>query len=61
VSDNGIGKPAGKAALGGGLGTTIVKALAGQLDARVEVASDGHGMSTAITRATFTSTMPLAA
>ena len=40
VSDNGVGKTAGDAPEAkSGLGTTIVKALAKQLDARVDVVS----------------------
>jgi two-component sensor histidine kinase len=36
-----------------GLGTSIVKALAQQLDARVEVLSGPQGTSVSITHATF--------
>lgn len=62
VSDNGIGKGEGDAAAkGGGLGTTIVKALAKQLDARLETSSEAGGLSVSVTRATFTSRMPQAA
>lgn len=61
VSDNGVGKSDDD--VGGhdsGLGTTIVKALARQLDARVEMQSKSSGLSIAITHATFSSRMPLA-
>ena len=61
VSDNGIGKGGDAGAAGGGLGTTIVKALAKQLDARVDVVSSKAGLNVSITRATFTSRMPQAA
>ncbi len=62
VSDNGIGydalaHPSGDA----GLGTTIVKALAKQLGAQVEVDSGAGGLRTSVTRATFASRMPRAA
>lgn len=63
VSDNGVGKGAGSPApaRGGGLGTTIVEALAKQLGARVEIDSSEAGLKVCITRATFTSRMPQAA
>jgi len=62
VSDNGVGKTAaGAGGTKGGLGTTIVKALVKQLDARMEVVSDGAGTSVSITAAAFTSHMPKAA
>ncbi|MBC7986964.1 MAG: PAS domain-containing protein [Sphingomonadaceae bacterium] len=62
VSDNGVGKIDDKASASeGGLGTTIVKALAKQLDARVESLSDSAGLKVCVTRATFTSRMPQAA
>lgn len=61
VSDNGVGQtlplvPANDA----GLGTTIVKALAKQLGASVELSNTGPGLTTAVTRASFTSRMPRA-
>jgi two-component sensor histidine kinase len=61
VSDNGVGRkekigPAVK----GGLGTSLVKALAQQLEAKVETVSSSDGMTVAITHATFVS-RPLAA
>ncbi|WP_454883284.1 sensor histidine kinase [Sphingomonas oryzagri] len=62
VSDNGVGKSEiEKAAADGGLGTTIVKALATQLGAQVEVLASEDGLTTSVTRATFTSRMPQAA
>jgi two-component sensor histidine kinase len=62
VGDNGVGKQdagAGPAKIG--LGTSIVAALAKQLDARVEIAAGPEGMITSITHATFTSKRPHAA
>jgi chemotaxis protein methyltransferase CheR len=56
VADNGIGRvekdgPPTK----GGLGTSLVKALAHQLEAKVETISGPTGMSVSITHATFVS------
>jgi len=54
ISDNGIGKPDVKASeRKAGLGTSLVHALAKQLDARVDIASDCHGTAVSLTRATF--------
>lgn len=62
VSDNGVGKDAAATSTGeGGLGTTIVKALAKQLGARLEIVSSSAGLRICVTRATFTSSMPQAA
>jgi chemotaxis protein methyltransferase CheR len=59
VSDNGIGKPDAVATPAkGGLGTTLVKALAQDLDARVEVFSGPGGVNVSLTHATFTSRLP---
>jgi chemotaxis protein methyltransferase CheR len=56
VSDNGIGrKDDDGAPKKGGLGTSLVNALAHQLDAKVEVLSSAEGMRVSITHATFTS------
>lgn len=56
VSDNGDGKPdQSPVQKKGGLGTSLVKALAKQLDATVEVKSDSLGTATTITHATFKS------
>lgn len=56
VSDNGDGRPnQSPNQKKGGLGTSLVKALAKQLDATVEIASDPHGTATTITHATFKS------
>ena len=56
VSDNGVGRPdnSGPPAKGG-LGTSLVKALAHQLDAQVETISGPSGMSVSVTHATFVS------
>jgi two-component sensor histidine kinase len=54
VGDNGIGKPEGLFAQAkSGLGTSIVKALAQQLDARVETLATPTGTNVSVTRATF--------
>jgi two-component sensor histidine kinase len=56
VTDNGVGKPEeGSAELKPGLGTSIVKSLAQQLDARVDVESDGSGTKVSISHAVFKS------
>ena len=56
VSDNGVGHGAAALLPGEtGLGTTIIKALAKQLGALVEIASEPTGLSTTITKASFTS------
>lgn len=56
VSDNGLGKPdVGASDTKPGLGTSLVKALTRQLDAVVEIASDGRGTVVSITHATFKS------
>jgi two-component sensor histidine kinase len=50
VADNGIGKPAGAATRAKpGLGTSIVKALAQQLEAEVKVSSGAAGTTVSIT------------
>lgn len=55
VSDNGVGKPDSDLAAKGGLGTSLVNALANQLDAQVESTSGPEGMRVTITHATFVS------
>ena len=59
VSDNGVGR-SGTPEPGLGLGTTIIEALAKQLDAVVATTSTGEGYSVSLTRSTFTSRMPKA-
>ena len=62
VADTGIGKPDfGTEQTKGGLGTSIVKALALQLDAVVEVSSDPSGTTVSIIHATFPTRHPRAA
>jgi two-component sensor histidine kinase len=59
VSDNGIGKQdAAATPAKGGLGTTLVKALAQDLDARVEVVSSTGGVNVSLTHAALTSRLP---
>jgi two-component sensor histidine kinase len=61
VSDNGVGKSDTAAQTVGGLGTTIVDALAQQLDAKVDITNSPSGLRVAITHATFASRLPKAA
>ncbi|HEY4941898.1 MAG TPA: histidine kinase dimerization/phosphoacceptor domain -containing protein [Rhizomicrobium sp.] len=62
VCDNGVGRPEDDGtAKKGGLGTSLVNALAHQLDAKVQIASTQAGMSVTITHATFTALVPQAA
>jgi two-component sensor histidine kinase len=62
VADNGVGRAG---ALGtpakGGLGTSLVSALAQQLNAKVESTSSSTGLIVTVTHATFTSRFPQAA
>jgi two-component sensor histidine kinase len=54
VADNGVGAPVGVFAQAkSGLGTSIVNALAQQLDARVDVLSSPKGTTVSVTHATF--------
>jgi two-component sensor histidine kinase len=54
VSDNGIGKPEGSDAPGKtGLGTSIVAALAEQMQARIETVATANGRSVSVTHAEF--------
>ncbi len=54
ISDNGTGKPDLSASQKkDGLGTSLVKALAKQLDAGLETVSDAHGTVVTITHASF--------
>jgi chemotaxis protein methyltransferase CheR len=59
VSDNGIGKKDGAAPPSkGGLGTSLVKALAQQLNAQVTTVSSRDGMSVSVEHATFSAKTP---
>ena len=59
ISDNGVGKPDVKASeIKAGLGTSLIQALAKQLDARVDIASDYHGTAVSMTHATFKAKPP---
>jgi chemotaxis protein methyltransferase CheR len=56
VSDNGVGKPIKPAVTaGGGLGSSLIKALAHQLDAKIDIVSSPRGRSVAVWHATFAS------
>jgi len=61
VSDNGIGNSEDDGPVKGGLGTSLVNALANQLHAEVELLSGPSGMSVTITSASFVSRFPRAA
>jgi chemotaxis protein methyltransferase CheR len=61
VSDNGVGKSDAIAIHATGLGTNIIKALATQLDARIETATSAAEMSIFVMRTAFPSIMPKAA
>jgi chemotaxis protein methyltransferase CheR len=58
VSDNGVGQPNGASHAKGGLGTSLVKALAHQLGARIETTGGAPGMRVSIVHSTSMS--PLA-
>jgi chemotaxis protein methyltransferase CheR len=62
VSDNGVGRPIEPhLPTKGGLGITLVNALALQLGAQLEITSTSNGVSVSITYATFNSRLPQAA
>ena len=61
VSDNGGGIKASSGERRSGLGTTLVQALAKQLDGKVDTETSGDGTTIAITRATFKSKLLTAA
>lgn len=62
VSDNGIGRPAGKPNhQWSGLGTTIIGALAKRLDAEVEVVMHPKGTNVSVTHGPFASQLPAVA
>jgi len=56
VSDNGVGRPTNSGPPAkGGLGTSLVQALAHQLDAQVQIINSPNGMRVSVTHATFVS------
>lgn len=56
VSDNGIGKPINLTATAdGGLGSSLIKALAHQLDAEIGIVSSPRGRSVTVTHTAFAS------
>ena len=62
ISDNGIGVPQhAPSPKKAGLGTSLVKALAQQLDAQVGVGSSPAGTTVSVTHSTFVSRLPTAA
>jgi two-component sensor histidine kinase len=62
TSDNGAGMPDRNARIEkSGLGTSLIKALAQQLDAQVDVSTGPRGTTVSITHATFVSRLPTAA
>ena len=61
IGDNGMGKPSGSDSPKAGLGTSIVNALANQLDASVDVGTGQGGTIVSIIHATTTLPMPRAA
>jgi chemotaxis protein methyltransferase CheR len=62
ISDNGKGMPDRKGNTEKtGLGTSLVKALAQQLEAQVDVSSGPKGTTVSVTHATFVSRLPTAA
>ncbi len=61
VSDNGGGIKEKKTEKRAGLGTTLVQALAKQLDGKVETTTGSDGTTIAVTRATFKSQLATAA
>ena len=56
IADNGVGRAVGGGPPAkGGLGTSLVQALAHQLDAQVEIVNSPTGMTISVTHATFVS------
>lgn len=54
VSDDGVGMPNQKPAVVTGLGTALMKALAQQMDAQIDIATGPTGTTVSVTHATFT-------
>jgi len=62
VSDNGAGMPSQRPdPVKSGLGTSLIKALAQQLEAQMEIATDSKGTTVSVTHATFESRLPTVA
>ena len=61
VSDNGVGRMRTETATSTGLGTALVGALAKQLNAQISETSSPQGLTVAVTRSTFESSLPVAA
>lgn len=62
VSDNGVGRlPSEESKDSTGLGTALIGALAKQLDAQISETSTAKGLTVAVTRSTFQSSLPVAA
>jgi chemotaxis protein methyltransferase CheR len=62
VSDNGAGMPTQKpGSRKSGLGTSLINALAQQIDAQVEIATTPKGTTVCVTHATFKSLLPTVA
>ena len=61
IADNGMGKPSGSEIPRVGLGTSIVNALAQQLDAHVDVVTGQAGTILSVVHAATTIPMPRAA
>jgi two-component sensor histidine kinase len=61
VSDNGIGMPVNAAKKQLGLGTTLIRALAHQLEGEIATTSSSTGTTVSVAHATFQSRLPTAA
>jgi len=62
ISDNGAGMPELRpGAKKTGLGTSLIQALAQQLDAQVDIVSGPNGTTVSLTHAVFVSRLPTAA
>jgi len=62
VSDNGAGMPSQRPdPVKSGLGTSLIKALAQQLEAQMEIATGSKGTTVSVTHATFESRLPTVA
>jgi two-component sensor histidine kinase len=62
VSDNGAGMPPQRPDhVNSGLGTSLIKALAQQLNSQMEIATGPNGTTVSVTHATFESRLPTVA